>query len=526
MDMLILETMKMEHEFLSLNDQLYITIMENSGNKSNKTSKIKEIFEKMKKKILEIVEKIKSIFRGKDNKENLKDSVDKLPKIQESPETKKLAKEAQDGMKELVDSGKELTKTMKSKDKDKKKKLQEHENKILSIIKKHKGTFAALGAAGITIGAVIGKGFFDTITMSEKDVEDMKRDNDIIESSIDEGLISQVANSASKTHELSGTENRNSVEGLYDPGRSSFSVTSKFKHDEKDPRTGLTYSELYEADAFYDYKKYNSLIMKVYSTIYLWGSKLATKIRSSSSKASEELTRYYKGHRENINKTGMKNFIKLQKSVAAGSASDYRFIRTNEHISSILRAKLSKLHLLPRDVAKVGKYYKDRYIITLAERMDNEILSSIKNTSLAVNAFNFSGFDRLYNSAKNRNDPDNDPFIIKKRESETMDDGCTAKDDKGRTYTTLNGGYVNTLPYGRSNVRRNGDNTKHDNTREEIMNARMLDEMEVTINERFKEVDRLYKEFANYCKSKKYNIQDALKNRPIKTGLTLPPPKD
>lgn len=193
MDMIMLESMKMEHEFLSLNDQFYIVVMESSDNKSTKTGKIKEIFEKMKKKILEIIEKIKGIFKGKDNKDNLKDSVNKLPKIEESPEVKKLAKEAQDGMKELVDSGKELTKTMKSKDKDKKQKLEKHENKILAIIKKHKATFAALGAAGITIGAVIGKGFLDTITMSEKDVEDMKRDNDIIESSIDEGLISQVA---------------------------------------------------------------------------------------------------------------------------------------------------------------------------------------------------------------------------------------------------------------------------------------------------------------------------------------------
>lgn len=530
MDMLMLETMKMEHEFLSLNDQLYITIMENSGNKSNKTSKIKEIFEKMKKKILEIVEKIKSIFRGKDNKENLKDSVDKLPKIQESPETKKLAKEAQDGMKELVDSGKELTKTMKSKDKDKKKKLQEHENKILSIIKKHKGTFAALGAAGITIGAVIGKGFFDTITMSEKDVEDMKRDNDIIESSIDEGLISQVANSASETNYVADDNYGIDKTYMYGGGVSYFSSTVKEKNTKKDPRTGLTYSEIYEANAFYDYKKYNSLIMKVYSTIYLWGSKLATKIRSSSSKASEELTRYYKGHRENIDKNGIKNFSKLIDSKAAALSSNSRYTRMNGQISGLIRNKLSKLHLYPKDVMKVGEYYNDNYIVTLGKRMENEINSLGKNLSNGATGFNHEGFDSLYNLGMKRA---KDNLTNKNETNGWAPHHC--KDDKGREYYSTH--YTRTgkerpiifNDNAYDNIDISEDMFKyHDSAadREEILYAMIVEEMRKIIEERFKEVDRLYKEFANYCKSKKYNIQDALKNRLIKTGRALPPPKD
>ena len=69
----------------------------------------------------------------------------------------------------------------------------------------------------------------------------------------------------------------------------------------------------------------------------------------------------------------------------------------NGQISGLIRNKLSKLHLYPKDVIKVGKYYNDNYIVTLGKRMENEINFLGKNISNGFTGFNHEGFDALYN---------------------------------------------------------------------------------------------------------------------------------
>lgn len=305
------------------------------------------------------------------------------------------------------------------------------------------------------------------------------------------------------------------TERLYNPRSvNDFSFTANMKSSEKDPRTGLTYAEIYKADAFYDYKKYNSLIMKVYSTIYLWGSKLATKIRSSSSKASEEMTRYYKGHRENIDKNGINNYTKLQRTVSVTSGDDLRHIATNSRITEMIRNKLSKLHLYPEEVRKVGSYYNDSYIIKLSKRMDSKIEYLEKFVSNSRHGFNEKGFIDLCNLALQRMKKYDK---LDRTEKMHHHNKKYNSDDKGREtdFAPYAIGYLDRdeEDYNRSS------NASEKNT---MIHEMMIAEMRNIIDKRFNEVDNLYKEFANYCKSKKYNIQDALKNRPKK----LPPPKD
>lgn len=279
----------------------------------------------------------------------------------------------------------------------------------------------------------------------------------------------------------------------------------------KESKTGLRYSDIYDSNEDYSFKLYNNCLMRILTTIYNWGSQLASKIRKSQVSASSEIRRYNKGHVENISKNGLNNAKRFSARQIVGQANWTLLMNENNNLMRYINNRINKLTITPKKMQIVANYYNDQYIKTIAKRIDSEI--RILNRYLTGNQIQYDRIEKYLSRGYARMHA-NDSSSLKRRQNDL--DVKTHPEYPQFDSITDNTDY--------------GKDTFYNNRSEEerqtdliIMASKAIRE---EVDQRFKEVDRLYKEFANYCKSKKYNIQDALKNRPIKSGRALPPPKD